>query len=379
MKIAFLGENPHFRSALVETEEAYKRSGLNVGNHAFWNAVDSHISGEREYLNNWGFNPSYIRDNFDIIVIPASNFLHPDRDLGALADKLQKTKLPLLVIGIGAQAPATGSKIVLKEGTERFISVLKEQAIHITCRGNYTEQVLHTYGIKQVTALGCPSNLTNLNKNLGVNIEKKLVEVLKGEITEPSTLLNVDTHRKKFYAEYKKLIELVCKNSFSVVCQNPLEIVKAARGVDYDKSCPHMQFQQKLWKNLYTPGKFDEFVTDKFITFFSANSWMEYSKKFDLSIGTRLHGNMLAFQSGVPSIFLSHDSRTSELVDIMKLPNCNIKDLNFTSIQEINEKLNFSGLEYDMNRKILAQKYVDIIESTGLSVSEELKEFSNES
>lgn len=379
MKIAFLGEDPHFRSALVETEDAYKRSGLNVGNHAFWNAVDSHISGEREYLNNWGFNPSYIRDNFDIIVIPASNFLHPDRDLGALADKLQKTKLPLLVIGIGAQAPATGSKIVLKEGTERFISVLKEQAIHITCRGKYTEDVLHTYGVKQVTALGCPSNLTNLNKNLGVSIEKKLAEVLNGEISEPSILLNVDTHRKKFYAEYRKLIELVCKNSFNVVCQNPIEIVKAARGDDYDKSCPHMKFQEKLWKNLYTPGKFEQFVTDKFITFFSANSWMEYSKKFDLSIGTRLHGNMLAFQACVPSIFLSHDSRTSELVDIMKLPNCNINDLSFTSIQEINEKLTFSGLDYDKNRKSLAKKYVDIIESTGLSVSEELKEFGNES
>ncbi len=377
MKIAFLGEDPHFRSALVETEDAYKRSGLNVGNHAFWNAVDSHIIGEREYINNWNFNPSYIRDNFDIIVIPASNFLHPDRNLGVLADKLKRTKLPLLVIGIGAQAPATGTEITFNKGMELFISVLKEQAIHITCRGEYTAELLSSYGVKQVTALGCPSNLTNLRRDLGISIEEKLSNVFLGEISEPSVLLNTDTHRRKFYKEYRKLIKLVCKNSFNVVCQNPLEIVKAARGVDYDKSCPHMQFQEKLWKNLYTPGKFEQFVTDKFVTFFGANPWMEYSKKFDLSIGTRLHGNMLAFQSGVPSVFLSHDSRTSELVDIMKLPNCSIKDLEFTSMSEIYEKLKFSGVDYDTNRKLLAKKYVEIIESAGLNVAAKLKEFCN--
>jgi hypothetical protein len=379
MRIAFLGENPNFRSALVGTEDAYKRSGLNVGNHAFWNAVDSHIVGEKEYINTWAFDSNFIRDNFDIIVIPASNFLHPDRDLGALASKLEKTQLPLLVIGIGAQSPATGSKIQLKEGTERFISVIKEQAIHITCRGSYTAQVLSDFGVNQISALGCPSNLTNLKDDLGVVIESKLLNVLNSKDCQPSVLLNIDSHRRKFYAEYRKLIELVCKNSFSVVCQNPLELVKAARGVEYDKDCPHMQFQEKLWKGLYQPGQFDQFITDRFITFFGANPWMEYSKKFDLSIGTRLHGNMLAFQSEVPSVFLSHDSRTSELVDIMKLPNCNIKSLEFSSIKEINDKLNFSGIEYDNNRKKIADKYVKAIESAGLIVSTELKGFSHES
>jgi hypothetical protein len=375
MRIAFLGENPNFRSALVGTEDAYKRSGLNVGNHAFWNAVDSHIVGEKEYINTWAFDSNFIRDNFDIIVIPASNFLHPDRDLGALASKLEKTQLPLLVIGIGAQSPATGSKIQLKEGTERFISVIKEQAIHITCRGSYTAQVLSDFGVNQISALGCPSNLTNLKEDLGTVIESKLLNVLNRQGNQPSVLLNIDSHRRKFYAEYRKLIELVCKNSFSVVCQNPLELVKAARGVEYDKDCPHMQFQEKLWKGLYQPGQFDQFITDRFVTFFGANSWMEYSKKFDLSIGTRLHGNMLAFQSEVPTVFLSHDSRTSELVDIMKLPNISMKDISFLSMQEISESLQFDGPAYDSNRKSMAKKYVQILGKANLIVSNELQTF----
>lgn len=377
MRIAFLGENPNFRSALVGTDEAYKRSGLNVGNHAFWNAVDSHILGEKHYINTWSFNPGFIRDNFDIIVIPASNFLHPDRDLGALAQKLEKTKLPLLVIGIGAQAPTLGSILELKEGTQKFINVLKEQAVHVTCRGEYTAEVLHSYGVTQISALGCPSNLTNLNFNLGSEIEHKLSISLNEKGEQSNVLLNIDSHRRKFYKEYRKLIELVCNNSFSVVCQNPIELVKAARGDEYDRDCAHIQFQEKLWKGLFSPGEFERFISDRFVTFFGANPWMEFSKKFDFSIGTRLHGNMLAFQSEVPSVFLSHDSRTSELVDIMKLPSCNLKDLEFTSINEIYEKLSFSGSDYDNNRHMISVKYVDIIESAGLTVSPELKEFSH--
>jgi hypothetical protein len=130
-----------------------------------------------------------------------------------------------------------------------------------------------------------------------------------------------------------------------------------------------------LWKDMYKNSNFKRFVAEHFITFFNANSWMDYSKKFDLSIGTRLHGNMLAFQSEVPSIFLSHDSRTSELVDIMALPKCSLNSLSFISYDELFDKVSFSGIDYDLNRVKIAKQYVDIIRKCGLNTSTELNDF----
>lgn len=375
-RIAFLGENPHFCSALLTTEEAYARSGNNVGNHAFWNAVNSHIENEKCYLNTWSFDVSYVKNNFDILVIPASNFIHPDRDMGALARKIERLQLPVLVIGLGAQATDIGSKIVLKEGTERFISVLNEYAVHITCRGEYTASVMESYGAEKISALGCPSNLTNLSTSLGKDIEKGFSEISKN-LENINVILNIDSHRRKFFKEYRSLISLLNVGDYKVVCQNPVELVQLARGDKDIAQSPHIEFQKKLWLEAYQNSNFDDFCKNHFVTFFNANHWMEYSRKFDLSIGTRLHGNMLAFQAGVPSVFLSHDSRTSELTDIMKLPSCNLSDLSLTSKAEILEKIQFDGQLYDDNRKKIAIEYVDILEKSGLVVSQELKRFTS--
>lgn len=377
LKVAFLGENPNFKSALLSTEKAYAQSGNNVGNHAFWNAVDSHFENERCYLNSWSFDSRYVKNNFDLLVIPASNFIHPDRDMGALAKKIEETKLPLLVIGLGAQAVDAESDIVLKDGTKRFISVIKDQALHITCRGDYTKSILDAFGCKNTSSLGCPSNLTNLNPNLGVDVKKKLISVSNSQ-NNISIILNIDSHRRKFFKEYVSLISLLENDYYKVVCQNPIELVKLARGDNDIVNSSHIEFQKKLWAGAIGSTDFSSFARDYFVTFFNANHWMEYSRSFDLSLGTRLHGNMLAFQAEVPTIFLSHDSRTSELVDIMKLPSSKMSGLSLDSKSEIFDNVNFDGALYDSNRKRLSKKYVQILQESGLIVTSSLKRFADE-
>jgi polysaccharide pyruvyl transferase WcaK-like protein len=40
----------------------------------------------------------------------------------------------------------------------------------------------------------------------------------------------------------------------------------------------------------------------------------------DLVLGFRLHGNLIALSNGVPSVYFTYDSRTTEFVDTFNIP-----------------------------------------------------------
>ena len=56
----------------------------------------------------------------DVLVFPAANQLGKHTDLGALAQRLQQAGVPLVVIGVGAQAESFEHKIELSEGTKNW-------------------------------------------------------------------------------------------------------------------------------------------------------------------------------------------------------------------------------------------------------------------
>ncbi|HEB7551128.1 TPA: polysaccharide pyruvyl transferase family protein, partial [Campylobacter coli] len=61
-------------------------------------------------------------------------------------------------------------------------------------------------------------------------------------------------------------------------------------------------------------------LLNKTMFFEHISQWKRFCQNLSFSIGTRFHGNMFAMQVGVPSVWLSHDSRTIELLEFVKLP-----------------------------------------------------------
>ena len=54
--------------------------------------------------------------------------------------------------------------------------------------------------------------------------------------------------------------------------------------------------------------------------FISADAWIKDMRHIDLSIGTRLHGNIAAILGGAPALFIPVDSRMRELVEYHGFP-----------------------------------------------------------
>jgi hypothetical protein len=97
----------------------------------------------------------------DCVVIPAANWLNPYSDFGFLAERLEKTKLPIFIIGIGAQSRDSEQFPALKDGTLRLVKLASHRSKFISVRGDYSQWVLSKYGINNALATGCASLLLN--------------------------------------------------------------------------------------------------------------------------------------------------------------------------------------------------------------------------
>src|SRR5215213_2298254 len=102
-RILFVGAPVTDPPSGADTQKKFDLTGKNTGNlligHALRQelAVDSFAFGTHH-------NPREADERFDLIAIPAANFIYEHFDFGYLADFIERTKLPCLMVGIGAQS-----------------------------------------------------------------------------------------------------------------------------------------------------------------------------------------------------------------------------------------------------------------------------------
>lgn len=121
--------------------------GLNSGNMLFGESLYRTLPNSKKINKNFS---SFDIEGRDCIVIAAANWIATGNDLGDFASRLEKTNLPLICIGLGAQATISKNIPKLKEGTKRFLSLISDRSKSISVRGDFTHEVLNNYGIKNV-------------------------------------------------------------------------------------------------------------------------------------------------------------------------------------------------------------------------------------
>ncbi|MEO9945779.1 polysaccharide pyruvyl transferase family protein [Paraglaciecola sp.] len=373
-KIAFIGRPGFIDNSYRKTvDELFKEVGLNTGNLAFWYAMNQQLTNHKDYFG-WTFDPVYVRENYDVIVFPAANQLNPDWDMGGLADLIDKADLPLLICGLGAQAPDTSKKLNFNAGTKRFLKVISERAISIGVRGNFTAQVLAENNVNNVQVLGCPSNFINSSKDLGQRLQQRFSNIDNVD----NLSLNIDI-TEKLAEKVRVMFHWTYGRNVEIVNQAPLDLVKVSHH-EFNKLDSNLI---KRVHNLFAPSVslpyFKKMLKANFKSYYNVNEWMHQLQQYDLSLGTRLHGNMLALQSGTPSIFMAHDSRTQELADVMALPTFPLAKINrATTLEDVVGGVEFDGIKFDKSRQNLCSKYLKLINDTGLSASEGIVELSKE-
>jgi hypothetical protein len=318
-RAVMIGSNPYIRNVYKKSaQELFDETGGNSGNLAFMFAMSEHIVGAAHM--GWSAPAGAIRNAGDVIVLALANQLGPHTDLGSAATKLREFGLPVIAIGLGAQAATAGSEIKLTDGTADWLDTLAAMAPtagpNIGVRGTYTQEQISRLGYPTASAVtGCPSNFINPDPDLGNIIAHRFKTrprhiAVCGGIPYIPQLRNLE----------RDLCDLVSGSGGAYIVQHGLQMLQLARNEFDLMPSETLENCRDYMRPDDSTEQFKAWCRHHAVAFYDVRAWMDYIRRFDFVIGTRFHGAMLAIQAGVPAACITHDSRTAEMCETMGIP-----------------------------------------------------------
>ena len=362
------------RYAFEATETLYNQSGLNTGNLAFSYGL-SLLIAERLDVIGWHTAAAFHEDRDATGILALANQLGPHTEMDGFDESFQRLQFRLVGLGLGAQAHDLQHDIELSKGTLEWVRVIQDRAPtgapNLGLRGEFTRRLLEKYGLAgRTTVLGCPSLFINPERDLGARIAERYALTGLGRVVVAAG------HQEWDYLAplENSLARLIDKTNGAYVCQSPLEMIQLGRAEFH-----HLAAEERERCRLYVHGAltmeaFDAWTRTRAFSFFSTPMWLEFLRRFDFVIGTRIHGVALGLQAGIPSMCITTDSRTEELCQTMKIPYVPAHEVGGgMDAENIRRRFQFNPATFDANRLQLARRHVDFLQTNGLAPSSHLR------
>ncbi len=358
------GKDP-FTSVLPETTLTQDVFNSNTGNflfqHSVWEAlaVDGNELVANSTLSERRATPAAdiaaINEQFDRFVIPFANAFRPDflRQLERLTEVIEQLSIPVSVIGVGAQAPASMSLDDLapaRKVTKRFAKAVLERSPSIGVRGEFTRKFLLDLGFDddQVDIIGCPSLFRRGPK---FHVDKQ-AETLPADARMALNLTPEVPGIGQFSLE-----QAAAHPNLTYIGQDGHDL----RLMLWGKPHPHvsdLNAPVHMSHPLYRENRMRMFV-DQW-------TWFSFLATQDFAYGTRFHGNVAALMAGTPAMLLAHDSRTVELAEYHQMPHVVISKFDApVSTEALYEKTDLSGFNSGMAEGF--DRYVAFLERHDLT------------
>ncbi len=367
-----LGVNPYLSDYYrKDAKTLLAETGGNTGNLAFMFAVARHVPQGRTV--HWDMPVRDIRAAGDIIVLALANQLGKHTDLDRAATRLEELGLPVIGLGLGAQAPSMGADVELSPGTERWLRTLAKlrpsDAPNIGVRGAYTKAQIARLGMPDAAVVtGCPSNFISMNDDIagkvarGFTRKPRHIAVAAG-IPYIQALAGIE----------RDLADIVTQTGGAYIVQHGLEMLQLARN-EFDVMTPE---KFELCRRYIMPNRsaeeFKAWCRQYAYAHYDARSWMDFMRRFDFVVGTRFHGVMLAFQAGVPGGCIAHDSRTQEMCETMGIPVRHHSEITGGLTQHnVMDYFKFDAKRYRETRRTLQEAYVGVLAGADLPIPRNL-------
>jgi hypothetical protein len=65
------------------------------------------------------------------------------------------------------------------------------------------------------------------------------------------------------------------------------------------------------------------------------SAWRSFASRFDFYLGDRLHGGIVALQTGVPALLIAEDQRVNEIADFFAIPKISVRELRENDLLDI--------------------------------------------
>ncbi|HVY19756.1 MAG TPA: polysaccharide pyruvyl transferase family protein [Bauldia sp.] len=266
-----------------------------------------------------------LREEYDYVFMRGSNYINETMNWRQSVAVLRRLQLPVIAFGIGAQAPVKGKLTLSKESRTAF-RIMADSTTSLGVRGAYSAQVLWDIGVRNVRIVGCPTAFRGNDPYLSITLPK-LDDVKNVGVTlrrEVSSEYARDIDR--YLSVHRDLIKsMSARFNTTLMAQGEVEEKKLVMGTDEQKA--------EAWALLKgNPAVAEHYLDDEVERlyrerlFYSdvVKDYEDLVRRQDLVLGYRLHGNLMALASGVPSIYFTYDSRTAEFAETFQIPSFDV-------------------------------------------------------
>lgn len=325
--------------------------GENSGNNVFQYSLQKLLTNGKNEINvdtlfllhstKFDAEIDYINSEYDCLVFSPANLISKyasEKLLIKLTERINKLKIPVYAIGLGAQSDRNYSLNYLKNIRKPcidFIKAILNTDGRIGLRGFFTAEVLNALGFNEndYTVIGCPS-LFMKGGNVRVN---------KLPLNSPNELI---TAINGFRAWNNKKCGQYLKQHNSSIFIDQDEFYKLLYK-DKDFDWKEYQYLADPLKNWYTAYK-----NNQIKLYGDFPTWYNDLKNLNInfSFGCRIHGNVVPLLAGIPSYIDTFDSRVKELAEYFNIPNGYLNE-GFDNPWELYEKADYAKFNKEFPQK----------------------------
>lgn len=364
--IAICGKSGVQQSYRHNNEKFISSIGSNTGNLVFQYAIWNLLSEDKVYIGDMSIDN--INNKCSHFIVPSANFIRENSDMSSFVNYLKQVKIPLVFLGLGAQGLDYASKpLSLHKSIQDLLALIKDRGEVVGVRGYYSQEILEFYGITNSIVIGCPSNFINNDVNLYNILQHKWnkqaqnIAIVPNE-PWPKQELNKLTEIKLFELSYRypglyiqqsvePIIQLIRSNNSYSNLNNAQDDLRPKTLGLHGALAPTMTLDM-FTTNFYNKARL----------YISVDQWMEDISKMDFCCGTRIHGNIVAYQAGCPSVVIHHDARTQELAEIMEYPRISMES--FVKCDNIEDIKNMAIVDFDKHeyqKNILKHNFIELL------------------
>ncbi len=295
-----------------------------------------------------------ISEKFDCYMIPLADAFRSSftKQMQKMTSFINKLKIPCYLVGVGLSAPLGASMedtYSFDNDVKNLVGAVLKKSSMVGVRGEITSAYLSRLGFaKDVvqTPIGCPS----------MYIPGRTLKIRDTKISRESKICMNQT-----YFANKNVMEFM--TNITEIFPNYYYIPQMTR----ELKCMYLGAPYKKENSLIYPTHITHptYMENHARFFLNAVEWIKFAGDADLSIGPRIHGNIVPTVAGTPSIVIAKDSRMMELVDYHKLPYIleNQVDKN-TNVWDLIEKMDFKSPEKVQSKNF--DHFVDFLNINGI-------------
>ncbi len=256
----------------------FRVCGQNSGNLVHWHALKKNLN-----MHSYGrlHCSAEAMSGYDTLVVSALIYIRRDDPFNWASFVMQLPEhLAVVPISVGLASDNRDPGFRLHKNVLRILKNISQRCVSMGVRGEYTAEILAKHGIKNTRVIGCPSLYYPF-------LTRGSMDIARSE--EPLRVVANASGGSDVWLDY------IAGNKFAFVDQS-----------------------------LNALGARTDYAERKF--FMDVKKWETHVGGFNFSIGTRFHGNVIALWSGIPALFIVHDSRMREMCELFKLPSIELDE-----------------------------------------------------